>query len=164
MLGVLLPATFMDSPAPRVDHVSGLAALPLVVRALGRFEPSVLLTLDGLGAIHAPATGADAETGPGHPLWFLADARTLLDWESHRRQVVTLSFQSPDERIYFTISGRAEVVTDQALAGDMWRPTFRRWFPGGADDPRLLLIRFAPYDVEYYHSAAGRVSLHAGPE
>lgn len=156
MLGV--PVALAPTPPPTppaVDHVSGLDALPLAMRALERFEPAVLLTTEGLGAIHAPGPDADSRT-----LWFVADARTLLDWESHRRQVVTLSFQSPDERVYFTLSGRAEVVTDQDITNRLWRPTFRRWFPGGVSDPRLLLVRFSTYDAEYYQSAGGRVSAH----
>jgi general stress protein 26 len=145
---------------PRVEHVRGLDALPLVERALSRFEPAVLLTADGLGAIHA----SGLSDGPGpHTLWFLADARALLEWESHRRQIVTLSFQSPDERIFLTLSGRTEVVTDPPTVSRLWRPTFRRWFSGGAGDPRLLLVRFAPYDAEFYEATTGRVTAHVAP-
>ena len=155
MLGVpVATSPHPPSPAPRIDHVSGLDALPFVARALAQFEPAVLMTSEGLGAIHAPAVTAD------RTLWFLADARTLLDWEAHRRQVVTLSFQSPDERVYFTLSGRTEVVTDPAIVGRMWRPAFKRWFAGGASDPRLLLVQFSIYDAEFYQASAGRVTSH----
>lgn len=142
---------------PRVEHVRGLEALPLVTRALTRFEPAVLMTSDGLGAIHAP-TGPEAFDG--RKLWFLADARALLEWESNRRHVVTLTFQSPDERIYLTLSGKAEIVTDHEVTLTMWRPAFKRWFPGGAEDPRLLLVQFSPYDAEFYEASHGRVSAH----
>jgi general stress protein 26 len=142
-----------------VDHVSGLEALPFVARALTRFEPAVLLTSDGLGAIHAPALTPD-EVAASRTLWFVADARTLLEWESNRRHVVTLSFQSPDERVFLTLSGRAEVVTDHEATARMWRPGFKRWFPGGADDPRLLLVQFTTYDAEFYQASSGRVTSH----
>lgn len=148
-----------NTPAPRIDHVRGLDALPFVTRALARFEPAVLMTTDGLGAIHASIDG-DAVATTGRTLWFLADARTLLDWEAHRRQVVTLSFQSPDERVYFTLSGRTEVVTDAAVVTRMWRPAFKRWFQGGATDPRLLLVQFSTYDAEFYQTSSGRVTSH----
>jgi general stress protein 26 len=130
-------------------------ALPLVAAALTRFEPAVLLTSDGLGAIHSPGLPGE---GDGRTLWFLADVRTLSDWESTRRHMVTLSFQSPDERVFLTISGKAEVVTDVGAAARLWRPAFKRWFTGGASDPRLLLVRFSPSDAEYYQAAEGRVS------
>ena len=69
---------------------------------------------------------------------------------------------SPDERVYLTLSGRAEVVTDHAAAAGMWRPAFKRWFPGGPGDPRLLVVRFATYDADYYQTSGGRVSSHVG--
>lgn len=146
-----------NTPAPRIDHVRGLDALPFVTRALARFEPAVLMTTDGLGAIH---TAIEGEAATGRTLWFLADARTLLDWEAHRRQVVTLSFQSPDERVYFTLSGRTEVVTDTSVVSRMWRPALKRWFQGGPTDPRLLLVQFSTYDAEFYQTSSGRVTSH----
>lgn len=160
MLGVpVAAAPRSNTPPPRIDHVRGLDALPFVTRALAKFEPAVLMTTDGLGAIHA-AVGHEAVAAPGRTLWFLADARTLLDWEAHRRQVVTLSFQSPDERVYFTLSGRTEVVTDPSVVTQMWRPAFKRWFQGGPTDPRLLLVQFSTYDAEFYQTSSGRVTSH----
>ncbi len=160
MLGVPVATTpHPDTPAPRIDHVRGLEALPFVLRALAEFAPAVLMTTEGLGAIHAPVDPADP-AAPNRMFWFLADARTLLDWESHRRQVVTLSFQSPDERVYFTLSGRTEVVTDPSIVAGMWRPAYKRWFAGGAADPRLLLVQFSTYDAEFYQASSGRVSSH----
>ncbi len=141
----------------RVDHVRGLDALPRVAGALARFEPAVLLTSEGLGAIHARLTD---EAGESRTLWFLADARALLDWEANRRHVVTLAFQSPDERVFLTVSGKAEVITDHAMTARMWRPAFKRWFPGGAGDPRLLLVQFSPDDAEFYEASDGRVTAH----
>ncbi len=160
MLGVPVAASpRSNTPAPRIDHVRGLDALPFVMRALARFEPAVLMTSDGLGAIHA-SLETEAPATAGRTFWFLADARTLLDWEAHRRQVVTLSFQSPDERVYFTLSGRTEVVTDASVVTRMWRPTFKRWFQGGPSDPRLLLVQFSTYDAEFYQTSSGRVTSH----
>lgn len=141
-----------------VEHRSGLEALPLVTGALARFEPAVLLTSAGLGAIHVPVDGAAAAAG--RTLWFLADARSLLEWESHRRHVVTLGFHSPDERVYLTVSGHTEVVTDHDIAAALWRPAFKRWFSGGSADPRLLLVRFAADDAQFYETSSGRISEH----
>ena len=160
MLGVpVASSSRSNTPAPRIDHVRGLDALPFVMRALARFEPAVLMTSDGLGAIHATIETEGPGTA-GRTFWFLADARTLLDWEAHRRQVVTLSFQSPDERVYLTLSGRTEVVTDAAVVTRMWRPAFKRWFQGGPSDPRLLLVQFSTYDAEFYQTSSGRVTSH----
>lgn len=155
MLDMFVADPTPSNPNARIDHVRGLAALPFVADALARFEPAVLMTSDGLGAIYSP-TGA----GQGSTLWFLADARALPDWESNRRHLVTLSFQSPDERVFLTVSGKAQVVTDPRATARMWRPTFKRWFAGGAADPRLLLLEFSPDDAEFYQATEGRVSAY----
>ena len=76
MLGMHVAANSPHQPPPRVEHVRGLEALPLITRALTRFEPAVLMTSDGLGAIHA---SVGPEASDGRKLWFLADARALLD-------------------------------------------------------------------------------------
>lgn len=159
MLGMPVADDFSSQHIPtRVEHVRGLDALPLVTSALVKFEPAVLLTSEGLGAIHAPL-GHDP-AADGRKLWFLADARALLDWEANRRHIMTLTFQSPDERVFLTVSGKAEVITDHHVTAKMWRPAFKRWFPGGAADPRLLLVQFSPYDAEFYEAADGRVTAH----
>ncbi|HUU36338.1 MAG TPA: pyridoxamine 5'-phosphate oxidase family protein [Vicinamibacterales bacterium] len=151
-----VPADSSSSRPVRVEHVRGLDALPLVTSALAKFAPAVLLTSEGLGAIHASLADPPEE----RQLFFLADARTLLDWEAHRRHIVTLTFQSPDERVFLTVSGKAEVITDHEVTARMWRPSFKRWFPGGADDPRLLLVQFSLLDAEFYEAADGRVTAY----
>ncbi len=73
---------------------------------------------------------------------------------------MTLNFQSADERVFLTISGKAEVCTDHHAAARAWRPAFKRWFPHGPGDARLLLVRFSPHDAEFYEAAGGRVAAH----
>jgi general stress protein 26 len=137
-----------------VEHLLGAETLPRVVDALKYFEPAVLLTAEGRGAIYAPS--AD---DPGHRrLWFLADARAALDWEAERGRNVTLTFHSRDERVFISLSGGVQVVTAPS-AGELWRPSFSRWFPGGHDDPRLLRLLLTVDDAEYFE-APGRVSAH----
>lgn len=155
MLGVPVPAP--PSPPSRVEHVQGMAALPRVIETLTRFEPAVLLTTDGRGALYAPPSDGDE---PIRRFWLLADARTTLEWEGARRHELTLTFQSRDERVYLQISGLAQVVTEPGVAGTLWRQSFQRWFPGGPADPRLLLVLFTASSAEFYESASGRVSAH----
>ena len=54
----------------------------------------------------------------------------------------------------------AELVIDTDIAGQLWRHSFARWFPGGPTDPRLLVVRFAATSADYYESPSGRVSAH----
>jgi general stress protein 26 len=143
------------APRPHVEHLQGLGALPRVAETLARFEPAVLLTADGRGAIYAPPTAGD---GPGTHFWLLADARTAIAWEATRRQDLTLTFQSRDERIYLQVTGAAQLVTASGVAAAIWRQSFARWFPGGPDDPRLLLVLFTASSAEFFAIASGRIN------
>jgi general stress protein 26 len=51
-------------------------------------------------------------------------------------------------------------VVDPAVAGNLWRASFTRWFPGGPSDPRLLIVRFDATAADFYEAPAGRVSAH----
>jgi general stress protein 26 len=153
----MLMARVTASPAPQppVEHLQGLDALPRVAEALARFEPAVLLTADGRGAIYAPPAAGEA---PGRRFWLLADARTAIDWEATRHGELTLSFQSRDERIYLQVTGAAQLVTASGVAAAIWRQSFARWFPGGPDDPRLLLVLFTASSAEFFAIASGRIN------
>jgi general stress protein 26 len=153
MLGTVVTAS--PAPHPQVEHLQGVEALPRVAETLARFEPAVLLTADGRGAIYAPSMPGD---GPGKQFWLLADARTAIDWEATRRQELTLSFQSRDERVYLQLTGVAQLITEPGVAATIWRQSFARWFPGGPGDPRLLLVLFTATTADFYEIASGRVS------
>ncbi len=157
MLGTTVTAH--PSPSPGVEHVEGPDALARVVETLTRFEPAVLLTADGRGAIYVPQTPGDDEV---RRFWLLADARTALEWETTRRHVLTLTFLSRDERVYLRVSGVAQLITEPGVAATLWRHSFQRWFPGGPDDARLLLVLFTASSADYYQSESGRVSPHVG--
>jgi len=152
MLGTHVPA--LPPPGSPIEHLRGLDALPRVVETLTRFEPAVLLTADGRGAIYAPVN--DGGESPRR-FWLLADARTAVEWEADRRHAVTLSFQSRDEHIYLQVAGEAQLVTEPGVADMLWRHSFLRWFPGGPADPRLLLVLFTATSADYFESRAGRV-------
>ncbi len=46
--------------------------------------------------------------------------------------------------------GHAQVVEDRALVRDMWRPAFKVWFPGGAEDPEIVLLHIKGERAEYW--------------
>ena len=116
--------------------MQGLDALPRVVETLARFEPAVLLSADGRGALYAPRADGRRE----RRLWLLADARTALEWEAGRRHVLVLTFQSRDERVFAQVTGRTEPVVDTGIAGQLWRQSFR----GGSREGRTIAAAARP--------------------
>lgn len=145
----------LPQPHAPIEHLSGAAALPRIAEALVTFEPSVLLSDDGRGAIYAP----DGPQGAaGDRLWLLADAATAQEWSAAARDM-SLTFQSRDDRVFLAVSGVGELLTLAEAGHELWRPSFTRWFTGPAD-PRLHVVRFTATYAEFYRAPDGRVTSH----
>ena len=48
------------------------------------------------------------------------------------------------------MAGRATHVDDRALVKEMWNPVVEAWFPDGAEDPDVLLLRVDADSAEYW--------------
>lgn len=46
--------------------------------------------------------------------------------------------------------GRGEGQGERAKVAELWKEPFRVWYPGGKDDPRLVLIAVRPQEGEYW--------------
>jgi general stress protein 26 len=75
-----------------------------------------------------------------------ATAERLRDGDS----TVNLSFSDERRARYVSISGHATVVDDLERKRELWSVMARPWFPGGPEDPSLLLIRVAPLQAEIW--------------
>ncbi len=49
-----------------------------------------------------------------------------------------------------TVSGQALVIRDRQMAGELWKPAYRVWFPLGINDPHLVLIKLTGERGEYW--------------
>jgi general stress protein 26 len=55
------------------------------------------------------------------------------------------------------VCGKAEVVTDRQVIKEKWSPIVKAWFPNGADDPNLALLKVTPTDAYYWESETGKM-------
>ena len=78
-------------------------------------------------------------------LWFFTSDEAPKVEELERNPHVCLSYAAPDKDLYVSVSGRAELVHDEAKAKELWNVYAEAWFPQGVDDPHLALLRV---DVE----------------
>lgn len=102
------------------------------------------------GTLHSRPLVTRQVDAAGNALWFLAasnfdKAEALLDAKE-----VVVSYASPDQKAYVSVSGRAHVVHDQAKARELWTPMTSTRFPKSAEDPRLVLLRVDVESVEYW--------------
>jgi general stress protein 26 len=69
-----------------------------------------------------------------------------------------VSYSSPSDDCYVSISGRAEVIRDHVRARELWSPMDEEWFPHGPDDPQLVLIRIKIDSAAYWDSLSATMT------
>ena len=83
-------------------------------------------------------------------LWFFVPNDGSLVRELAHDPRVGLSYGAPDKDIFLSVSGRAELVDDEAKARELWNTFAEAWFPGGVDDPSLGLLRVDVEQAQYW--------------
>ena len=53
--------------------------------------------------------------------------------------------------------GKGSVITDKAQIKDKWSPVVKAYFPQGAEDPNLALLKVQPTNVYYWESETGKM-------
>lgn len=90
-------------------------------------------------------------------VWFFTSDETHKIDEIEKDNRVNLAYSKPDDNVYVSISGRAEVVKDRAKIEELWSPILKAWFPEGLDDPHLCLLKVSAEQAEYWESPSGKV-------
>jgi general stress protein 26 len=70
---------------------------------------------------------------------------------------VNVALQSGSGDRYVSIGGTATVVHDEARFRGYWNPTYRAWFPGGADDPDSAIFTVTIARVDYWDVPTSRL-------
>jgi general stress protein 26 len=116
---------------------------------LESFDTAMLLTHHGEKEHARPMAVAGLEGT--NTLWFVtADASPKTE-EISKDPRVSATFQS--SRRYVAISGHAELVDDKTKLNELWKPSWKVWFPNGKDDPSIRLIRVTVNDAEFWDNA-----------
>ncbi|MBX3197710.1 MAG: pyridoxamine 5'-phosphate oxidase family protein [Labilithrix sp.] len=119
---------------------------------LESFDTAMLITRHG-DRDHARPMAVAAIEG-ANTLWFATAQAAPKSEEIRRDGRVSATFQS--SRRFVALSGTAELVEDRAKIHELWKPTWRVWFPEGKDDPKLVLIRVTVTDAEFWDNTGAR--------
>ena len=95
-------------------------------------------------------------------LWFVTRAGAPKVGEVERDERVCVSYSSPDDQRYVSVSGTARLVRDRAKVRELWCPAHKEWFPQGPDDPELALLRVEPERAQYWDFPSGTLVQIAG--
>ncbi len=119
---------------------------------LEKFDTAMLVTRTAEGQLRArPLSFAGEREGR---LYFstAAESPKVAELENDPRVAVTLQ----DSTRYVSISGVAAVSDERQLIEQLWRESWRVWFPAGKDDPSLRILSVTPVAAEYWDQSGGR--------
>jgi general stress protein 26 len=120
---------------------------------------AMMVTQDGEGHLRGRPMRAVNREFDG-VLWFFAGAGSHVSGEASSEDHVLLAYSDPGSQNYVAVSGTATVVKDAAKQKQLWSEPLRVWFPGGAEDPNVSLIRVECEGAEYWDSPSSTL-VHA---
>lgn len=85
-------------------------------------------------------------------LWFLTDRRTHTAEDITEHPQVNVTFSDSDGYRFVSCSGLASLVEDRDRMREFWQAPYAVWFPGGPDDPNLVLLRVQVGQADYWDS------------
>lgn len=95
-------------------------------------------------------------------LWFFTSDQTHKVEEIEKDSRVNAAYSKPDDNVYVSVSGTAEISHDRAKIEELWNPVHKAWFPEGLDDPTLCLLKVKVEEAEYWDSSSSTVVQIAG--
>ena len=101
----------------------------------------MLTTIDERGDLHSRPMSSNGDIDANGDLWFFTGASSHKVSEINDAPRVNVSFADPQNQNYVSVTGRARLVRDRKKIDELWRETFKLWFPKGKDDPEVALLR-----------------------
>lgn len=118
---------------------------------LTRFDTGMLITHCGGDSLHARPM-AVAQVEDNCDLWFITSIDSPKSMEIRSNEEVLVTFQNKRDE-FVTLTGRAELVRDAQKVSELWRESFKLWFPQGVNDPNIALIHVSGRQGEYWDNS-----------
>jgi general stress protein 26 len=83
-------------------------------------------------------------------LWFFTNDHHATAQELGDDPRVNVSYSKTDSQQFVSVSGLGEVVHDDDRKRELWKPSYKTWFPDGVDDPHLALLKVYIEKAEYW--------------
>lgn len=104
------------------------------------------------GQLHAcPMTTANRQgMDESQNLYFLANRHSDLVQCIAQAPQINVSYADPDKDSYVSVAATASVSDDLTLKEQLFSPMAKAWFPGGVDDPNLVILVARAEGAEYW--------------
>ncbi len=146
------------------DQATHDEALKKLGQLIADIQFAMLTTVEPDGSIRSRpmATHRDKSGTFDGTLYFFTKGDAPKADEVRQDQHVNLSYSSPEQSKYVSISGTALIVRDRKKAEELWDPKYKAWFPKGLDDPELALLRVTAEKAEYWDTPSSTVAHAIG--
>ena len=89
--------------------------------------------------------------------WFFTSRKTDIGESSNWGEEVTLIYSDPKNNSYLSVSGSSSVIVDEKRKEELWNPMSKAWFPGGKDDPDLVMLKVTTDEAAYWDSTSSKM-------
>jgi general stress protein 26 len=136
----------------RLRHATA-SEMEKIRELIADIEVTMLTTITPQGDVHSRPMGTvlDADRAS---VWLFASANSDAAAEISQEPRVGLIYADPERDRYVSVSGIAELLHERDEIRRRWRTAFAKWFPGGPDDPALVLIHVRITEVEFWDDSA----------
>jgi general stress protein 26 len=117
-------------------------------------SPYVMLQLDGDPDSAAPMT-AQLDRDADHEIWFF----TSRDNRFAVKGGATATFASKGHDVFARFAGMLSEETSRERLDKQWSNFVEAWFPGGKEDPNLLMLRMDLGDASIWAGEMGLLGV-----
>jgi general stress protein 26 len=124
-----------------------------LAKLIGGIHVAMLTTVEANGELRSRPMGSQGVGDDGKLTFFTQ--RNALVVDEATSSPVNVAFSDVGKNTYVTISGHAQLDTDRSAIRALWKPELKAWFPNGAEDPNIALLRVTIGSAEYWDAPAG---------
>ncbi|RZK37423.1 MAG: general stress protein [Hymenobacter sp.] len=122
---------------------------------------AMLSTFDEQHQLHSRPMATIKPDADG-ALLFLTDKDSAKVYEVKADNQVNLSYANPSNNVYASVTGKASTFRDEAKIAELWSEDMKAWFPGGKEDPSIMILKITIEKGEYWDSPSGVLSRAYG--
>ncbi|MEO6820308.1 MAG: pyridoxamine 5'-phosphate oxidase family protein [Ginsengibacter sp.] len=90
-------------------------------------------------------------------LWFMSSKESNKNDEIKTDDQVQLIYAKTGDSEFLSVSGKANIITDQQKIDELWSFYAKAWFQGGKEDPNITVIKVIPDNAYYWDTVHGKV-------
>jgi general stress protein 26 len=132
--------------------------LEKLVEMIKDIDLCMLTTVDESDELHSRPMSLNGDVDAEGNLWFFTSSNSHKASEIERTPNVNVSFVDTDDQRYVSISGTAELVSDQQKIKELWKPVLKAWFPDGPDQPDVALLKVKMTKAEYWDGPSSTIA------